>query len=206
MGLRDQLAPRRAIVPRRFVGMTYSVTPGGFSYTVPAGVDEVDIVAVGGGGSYNSANGDGGGGGALAARLGKRVTVGQGLSGVVGNGGSGGATGGATSIDGLTAGGGLTGNTQARSEATGGDVNKRGSYRPASPGTSGGCSPSLSWDGDNDATIAAAGGLRTHGGAPLYPGHTGAGGTGNATVPGGGGGSGQPGAAGGIYVFLYAYS
>lgn len=61
-------------------------TPGSYSWTVPAGVTSVSVVAVGGGGG--GASGNGGGGGGLGWKNAIPVTPGQSIPVVVGAGGS----------------------------------------------------------------------------------------------------------------------
>ena len=73
---------------------TYN-TPGTYSWTAPAGITSVSVVAVGGGGSGyggGSLGGGGGGGGGLGWKNDITVVPGQSYTVVVGSGGSGGAS------------------------------------------------------------------------------------------------------------------
>ncbi|MCM8736018.1 hypothetical protein M5E06_17940 [Azospirillum sp. A1-3] len=112
----------------QIVGMDYVSAAGAFNWTVPAGVDVVDIIAVGA--SSACYPGYSAGSGAVSQRVGKTVTAGQVISGIVGAGAadsSPGVVGGSTTVDGMTA----EGSSGARSPlirglAYGGDANFKG--------------------------------------------------------------------------------
>ena len=65
-------------------GQQEFTTPGTYSWTAPAGVTSVCVVAVGGGGGAGLYNGGGGGGGALAYKNNISVTPGQSYTVIVG--------------------------------------------------------------------------------------------------------------------------
>ncbi|MBM3669667.1 MAG: hypothetical protein FJW97_06600, partial [Actinobacteria bacterium] len=120
---------------------------GSCAWSVPAGVNSVDVLAVGGGGGGGSRIGGGGGGGGVTSSSNLGVTSGGSVSVTVGAGGAGGTstsggstssggTGGSSSFGSITAlgggGGGSDGTTYvATSGATGGGVG----YPGGCPGT-----------------------------------------------------------------------
>lgn len=81
-----------AIYPSTIKGstLTYSGTPGTFTWTCPTGVTKISVVCVGGGGGGGYNGGGGGGGGALAYIYNYTVTPGNTYTVVAGNGAAGG--------------------------------------------------------------------------------------------------------------------
>lgn len=156
------------------------------SFTVPAGIQRLKIHAwgAGGGGSSTSgggANGSGGGGGAYGSAI-VVVTSGQIIPLVIGTGGGTGASGGATTILGMSAGGG-TGAVALNTAGVGGtasgfDVNFSGQSGNANSGSDAGFAGSAGGD---------AGGWGGKGGTSTTPTPSNAG---AGTSPGGGGGGG----------------
>lgn len=170
-------------------GDAFYTIPGTYSWTAPAGVTSVSVVAVGGGGGGNSQNGAGGHGGAgggLGWKNNIQVVPGQTYTVVVGAGGAR-----ATSA---TAGNGgnsyfINLSTVAGNGGQGGADNSgsTGGTFVGDGGGNGGDVPS------HTSTTAATGG----GGAGGYTGNGGAAGAiGNAGNPGNGGGGGGGGAGG----------
>jgi Concanavalin A-like lectin/glucanases superfamily len=176
-------------------GLTYSGTPGTFTWTCPTGVTKVSVVCVGGGGGGGGNGGGGGGGAALAYINNYSVTPGTTYTVVAGNGAAGGTrTAGGTSYFNNTStvaagggGGGL--------EWIVGSAGGAGGTVLAGTGFPGGAG------GQGDPTIQWAGG----GGAGGYTGaggngssRTGVAGSGIMSAPtastGGGGGGGYSGA------------
>lgn len=149
------------------VGEQVYTTPGTYTFTVPNGVTSLSMVAIGAGGSSSSSTA--GGGGALAYKNNFPVTPGQQFTVVVGQTGTVGNSGGATSI--AKVGGGLTINCPGggvgtgSALATGGDANyagTNGSYN-YSPGAGqynlgvGGVSNYSNTAGNSPATQANGG-------------------------------------------------
>lgn len=168
--------------------VTYSGTPGTFTWTAPAGVTKVSVVAVGGGGAGGQNGGGGGGGGALAYVNNFTVTPGNTYSVVTGAGGT--LTGGVGN-----AGGASSFNTSTVIANGGGGGGTYGSPTGGAGGTVGaGTGFAGGAGGAGQGTNVGGGG----GGAGGYTAAGGAGGTGNtssatagsASTGGGGGGGG----------------
>jgi len=174
-------------------------TTGANSWTVPAGVNSVSAVAVGGGGGGAGSRGDrgagntGGAGGALSYGSfvvipGETLTVNVGAAGTAGPNDTNGGAGGASSIvrdslSILTAAGGAAGLTQSTAATTGG-VPSWGYGVTVSGGGNGGAG-----GGATDNNSGGGGG-----GAGGYSGNGGAGGNAAAGSAGAGGGGGGGGA------------
>jgi hypothetical protein len=124
------IGAKTATVNEAGYGEQLYVTPGTYTFTVPAGVTSISMVCVGGGAASTTTTG--GGGGALSYKNSFPVTPGEQFTVVVGQGGqTQGANGGNSSI--TKVGGGLTitcpggsGSGSASSNATGGDFNSPG--------------------------------------------------------------------------------
>lgn len=120
LGQALQRSPRTPQGVLRIIGIDVLSTAGAFSWTAPALVEYLDIIAVGGGGGTGTAWPAWEASGAVAQRVMKPVYPGLVITGVVGAAGSQGVVGGDTTVDGMIAKGahGLTLET-----ATGGDMN-----------------------------------------------------------------------------------
>lgn len=184
------------------------ITPGAWSWTVPAGVTIAKIIAwgAGGGGGFSATSGGSGGGAGGYGEQTVTVTPGGTLSGVVGAGGaaatsiaSNASGGGNTTVTNSTGGttytaqggaGGASGNGQNNSQSGGSTINFTDRAMVGQP--SGG----TVWGYDGAARLSYAG----NGGQAPLGGVAGQGGTGSANpgqAPGsGGGGSGSSQAAG----------
>lgn len=199
MGLAVPLLRRGPVLRRVYVGVTYSVTPGAFSWTAPAGVDDVDIVVVGNGGTGGTSPAQSGGSGAVAMKTGRKVSVGQVIPGIVTAANSGQST----ICDGMSCPG---ANTYVGGQmATGGDYNWAGVNGTWGTAANGASIPTLT------GLIPAAGAVPD---PCLHPTYTGKGGVLgstallNGTAPGGGGGcwgSAGNGAPGGIFIYMYRF-
>jgi hypothetical protein len=177
------------------VGQTLYTAPGTYSWTAPAGVTSVSVVAVGGGGasgdSGNSWAGAGGGGGGLGWKNAISVVPGQSYTVVVGAGGTNPSGNGGVSYfinTSTVAGNGGIGGTSTDSQLDGG-------FGGTFVGDGGGNGGRGGRTGDN-----AGGGAG--GGAGGYTGNGGNGGAGNndglpGTAGAGGGGGGGEGSSGG---------
>ncbi|MFC5307268.1 glycine-rich domain-containing protein [Azospirillum picis] len=202
MSIRDPLGSRLS-VRRRFVGSTFfcstSLT-GTISCPVPAGVDSCDIIAVGGGGGCWG--GRGGSAGGMAIRRNKAVVPGQIIPGTIGQGSAAqtepDVKAGSTTVDGMTAEGGLGCTTYGLGGAAyGGDINLNGGM--TFNGNGGGL-PSPAWIvTDPAATFNDSGGPYIH---PSFKGRSG----GPPELPGAGAryaSFNSAGANGGIFFFWY---
>ena len=175
-------------------GLTYSGTPGIFTWTCPVDVTSISVVAVGGGGGSGGNGGGGGGGGALAYINNYSVTPGviyNVVCGIPGNAVSGNASG--------TNGGQSYFNNASTVAANGGTAGL-----PSGTGSTGGAGGTVA-AGTGFAGGAGGNGYATNrggggGGAGGYTAVGGAGGIASATTPtagssstggGGGGGAGQ---------------
>lgn len=192
------------------IELLFSIPPGGIvftttgshSWTVPAGVSRISVVAVGGGGgsgpyqgSGNGPGSSGGAGGALAYKNDWTVTPGQTVSITVGAGGqqSAGASpnnnGGASTVSygghTLTAGGGQGGTGGSTVTTAGGTPSGHDGGGSGGTGNSGGP------DNGDDGTPGAGGG------AGGYSGNGGNGGKANGSSGGSAGSSGSGGGGGG---------
>ena len=194
------------------VGQQEYTSPGSYSWTCPAGVNQISVVCIGGGGGGGSNNYEAGGGGGLGWKNNISVNPGQVYGIVVGNGGSGNTSGGTDGGDstfnipnvGLVKGGGGKGNNQGGGTYTGdgggnggdhivyGGGGGAGGYSGNGNSNSGGC-------GGGGAANGLTGGGAGGGGVGIYgegsSGQNYQGGTGNVTsygavMYGGGGGSG----------------
>ena len=167
---------------------TFNSTPGGGTWTVPAGVYSVEVLVVGGGGGGGSFNGGGGGAGGVVYRTNYNVTPGAAVTVTVGAGGIGdGRPGnGATGASGAT---GANGSNSVFDTLTALGGGAGATYAARTTAVSGG-SGGGSWGGDR--TLGALG--------TVGQGHAGGGGFGNGNSytesAGGGGGAGQPGTRG----------
>ncbi|MFC3227346.1 glycine-rich domain-containing protein [Marinibaculum pumilum] len=170
---------------------TVTLTSGSGTYTVPEGVNEIDVTVIGGGGAGGgSNNGSGGGGkGGGCAFATRSVVLDQEFSYSVGAAGTGvsdgkGNTGGTSTFDDLSALGG-EGGTQGGNgpggttggTATGGDVNTEGgdgaNGLSGSSGGGGGGGAGASPDGDGANGSQAVAGVGGAGGVGVAPGGTG---------------------------------
>ena len=161
--------------------ISHTSTPGGGTWTVPAGVTSVEYLVVGGGGSGGSSYGTAGGGGAGGVRQGTMAVVpGTALTVTVGAGGAARTTGspaqagadGADSVfDSITASGG-----------GGGGANAAGLYAGRQGGSGGG--------GNKDTSVGSAGNAGGYTPAEGYPGAGGESSPGWAAGGGGGAGAG----------------
>ncbi len=181
-----------------------SLTAAGSStWTVPAGVTSIQVVATGGGGGGSGAGGfAGGNGGIVTAAL--TVTPGDTLQLVVGGGGNvgavgrGGGGGGSTNVNAGTAsqiiagGGGGGGPSSAGGDGSGGGGGNNGQNGGDFSTYSGGGGGGGGSGGSSSGGIAGASGNGGAGGTA-----NGAGGFGTGTGAGGGGGGGGSGGAGG---------
>ena len=181
------------------VGQTAYTTPGTYSWTAPAGVTSVGVVAIGGGGGYSQItssitpySGNGGGGGGLGWKNNIAVTPGQSYTVVVGAAGDAGTP---SAVSNGTAGGssyfinastvaGYGGGAGTASIGIGGSYVGDGGGSGGNSGTR-----STSMAGSPSGLAGGAGG-----GAGGY---AGAGGTGGAANPSGNGSAGTDGAGGG---------
>ena len=192
--------PRTAVHLDEVTGMTtITFTSGSGTWTVPGGVNSIQLLCVGGGGSGEAAGGgNGGGGGGVISRASYSVTPGVGISYAVGTGGTSG-NGGNTTFDGLTAGGGQAGNGSGGTGGTGDYAGGNGASQSAGIPGGGGSSAGRSANGANGAVSAG-------GTAPSEGGNGGAGGDPpvDGSFPGGGGGGSggmtMGGAGGGGYI------
>jgi hypothetical protein len=191
--------PAQPIPVPPVIGQVAYTTAGTYSWTAPAGVTSVSVVAVGAGGSASVYYGAGGGGGALAYKNSISVVPGNTYTVVVGGagsvpttvnvtGGSGGASSFTAAFGTLTASGGAGGQGTPKNGGAGGAPT--GVYDGGGSGGAGGSNL-------NAAASAYAGG---GGGAGGYTGNGGAGGGGasinvnyDATAGSGGGGGGGAG-------------
>jgi hypothetical protein len=189
MALQQAPLGRRAVYQQQIVGVDI-ITSGSGTWTVPGGVDCLDIVAIGKGGATPSGVPSGmtyAASGGVCERIAKRVSPGQGIGYAIGS---------DATVDGMTAGGapsapasgGWVGTTPG--SAAGGDKNLIGSK----PGGAGGTTPSLTTDGGLTTSSSSVPPV-----TPDYPG------TSNAAFGGGGysGSSGAPGGAAGIVIVMY---
>jgi hypothetical protein len=171
--------------------LVYFTTPGTTSWTVPANVENVEVLIVGGGGGGGNDMGGGGGGGGVVYLPAYNVTPGASISVVVGAGGAGapagtsgpsGSNGQSSEFDGITAYGG-----------GGGASDHDNSIYPAGDGASGG--------GASGGALPPSGGTGGGGyggssrGRAIYggQGHDGAWSEIGYWYPGGGGGAGSQG-------------
>jgi len=166
------------------IGETSFITPGIYSWTVPADVDTISVVTVGGGGGGGGAGGDegkgGGGGGALAYINSISVTPGETLTVGVGTSGRPGIV------------------PTSTASAGGNSYIKRGAISLVEAG-GGQKGNDIILDGNNNGgaggtVIVGTGGNGGNGGNGTY---TGSGGGGGAGGYSGNGGSGVPGTTGG---------
>ena len=182
-------------------GQAEYTTAGTYSWTAPAEVYVVSVVAIGGGGGGNSQNGAGGagaGGGGLGYKNGIPVIPGQSYTVVVGSGGTGavsasGADGGnsyfinSSTVAGLGGSGGTFGSAASGGSYVGDGGGAGGSVAAttsASDATGGGGAGGYSGDGGNGGAINTAGSAGTGGGGG------GGGAGGSSDYAGGGGGVG----------------
>jgi hypothetical protein len=187
-------------------GGTFYSTPGTYTFTVPAGVAAVNVVAVGGGGGGAMGNsGNAGAGGGLGWKNNITVSAGQTYTVVVGNGGRKANYGEPydTSFDGVTS---YFNNTGVVYGGGGGRGRNNGLGIQASGGAYGGDGGGNGGAGGYDSTGNTAGpggggaggyaGAGGTGGGPNAGGASGTGGAGGGGG-GGGGGTGYDGAGGG---------
>jgi hypothetical protein len=189
-------------------------TPGSYTWTVPAGVSSIQIVATGGGGGgggmWGSGAGHSGGAGAVVNST-RNVTAGQLLNLVVGGGGGTGASGPGSGGGGYTcgAGGGGGGSTNVDSgtsdQIIAGGGGGGGSCNNATSGGNGGGTGGAGGDGGTlYRYIGGGGGNGGIGGAGATAmfgnGVAGGNGTGGAGGEGGNNGGGYPGGTGGSSV------
>lgn len=160
-------------------GEAVFTTPGSYSYTIPDGVTEISVVAVGGGANGGvHGSGFGGNGGNLAWRNSINVTPGQTIDVYVGNGGQ------ALQSDGVRSY--VSGSGISTTEAPGGYYGNPSRTNPSSTGDGGGL-------GGNPQSGTAPHGGGGAGGYTGNGGHNGQAGSGG----GGAGGHGNEGANGG---------
>lgn len=179
------------------VGEVVFSNPGTYTWTVPADVTLVHVVAVGGGGgtrSTSSSHQDGGGGGALAWKNGISVVPGQSYTIVVGAGGAAGTAGSDSSFLGLIAGGGAAGSNGAGSGDGGNVTALGGTFSGADGGGNGG--GGIRHNGSNRGGAGGAGGYSGAGGDGAVAGVASVAGVGGSAS----GGSGAYG-GGGVGVF-----
>ncbi|MBE7728859.1 hypothetical protein [Komagataeibacter sp. FXV3] len=205
----NSLAVYSDITTLRTAHGVVTLTPGTTSWTVPANVYSIDVEARGGGGGGGGATGKGagaGGGGGGYCRGRFSVTPGQEISLSVGAGGTAssggdGTLGGATTILGMTAGGGGAGGAGANAidsvyggaggSAAGGAVNQPGCAGQGATGNS-----SLYVSGMGGACFGGAGTMfvsqNTGGYSGAFPGCGGGGGSSlSGSYPGGSGSDGH---------------
>jgi len=170
---------------------------GTTSWTVPAGVDSVEVLVVGGGGGGGSDMGGGGGGGGVVYDPVYPTTPGQSITVTVGSGGAG-APAGQGQARGSNGGNSVFGTITAYGGG-GGASRHDGSGAPAGDGASGG--GASGGRGNQDFPAAGSGYGGGNRGRAIYgeQGHDGAWSTVTRWYPGGGGGAGGPGQGGNYY-------
>ncbi|MBW4050721.1 MAG: hypothetical protein HIU85_04545 [Proteobacteria bacterium] len=171
---------------------TLLTTPGSYSWTVPAGIASINVVATGGGGggggmSGTSAGSAGGGAAVVTSTL--NVTPGQILTLTVGGGGGAGSSGPSGISGGYTCGGGGGGGGATSVDA--GDTDQ-----VIAGGGGGGGSCNGSTAGGNGGGSGGAGGSGVSGGGGASGGSGGTGGTGGISGGMFGGGDGASGGSG----------
>lgn len=187
---------KTSITSPSVVGQAEYTAPGTYSWTAPAGVNSVSVVAVGAGASASGYFGPGGGGGALAWKNNISVVPGQSYTVVVGAGGV--ATGSGTSWTGVN--GGLSSFSNGiTSTIAGGGAVTGGVGAAAGFGTGGVPSGSFDGGGSGGGSFGAYSNGTNAGANSAYYG-SGGGGAGGYSGNGGTGGGAAGGASNGNYV------